>query len=161
MNLEEFLEQAERLNLSLPTPGDLSDRSILLSNEALFQLPLLALVILFLASGKSKPRASELGQRVGECLEGALPGFKGSSQELGWSSNLRIRTVKALSFLELANLCVVDASDRRAKSTALGRQVIQKIRADETSDLALTLARVERHYDNLRREKQISENISS
>jgi hypothetical protein len=125
-----------------------------LGNEALFQLPLLAMVIMVLAKGQRKPVPEELGQLVGECLERAVAGFKGSSQGIGWSANLRIRTVKALTFLEVAGLVIV--SPRRGAITLndLGRKVVEQV-LESDSRLAATLATVERSYQNIAAEKAI------
>lgn len=46
----------------------------LLNNEALFQLPLISLIILLMAKDKRKPNISEIGQLVGECIEASMPG---------------------------------------------------------------------------------------
>lgn len=60
--------------------NDASDYS--LSNEALFQLPLLSMIILVFAKGYKKPFVSEIGQLVGETIERTFLSFKGSSQLL-------------------------------------------------------------------------------
>jgi hypothetical protein len=99
MNFEEFFQKSAAMQMKLPPPPSSTKFQSSLDNEALFQLPLLAMTILALAKGHSKPALSELGQLVGECLERTVAGFKGSSQDIGWSANLRIRTVKALTFL--------------------------------------------------------------
>jgi hypothetical protein len=67
-----------------------------LDDEALFQMPLLAMTILALSKGLSKPQLPEIGQLVGERLERTVAGFKGSSQDIGWSGNLRRRCGRKL-----------------------------------------------------------------
>lgn len=96
MNSPEFFREARRLGLKLNLSGEGSSPAHTLDNEALFQLPLLAMTILAISKAQSKPQLPEIGQLVGECLERTVAGFKGSSQDIGWSGNLRIRTIKAL-----------------------------------------------------------------
>ncbi|MGO4158596.1 hypothetical protein [Cupriavidus sp. YAF13] len=152
MNYEEFFREAAQLSpTSLDLPLRVEYRSSL-DNEALFQLPLLAMVILTLSKGGSKPRRAELGQVVGECLERTVAGFKGSSQDIGWSANLRIRTVNALTFLERAGLVAVDA--QQVAVTPRGRPLIAKVLEQETV-LADALLTIERSYDNIRAERLI------
>src|SRR5690606_10289266 len=130
-----------------------------LSNEALFHLPLLAMTILLLSKTRRKPKSDELGQLVGECFERTFSGFKGSSQHLGWSANLRMRTVKALTFLEIANLVEVDCHDSRIKATDSGIKVVSKAIGVQ-SDLSYTLQVIERNYFDLQIEKQIAMDLS-
>ena len=155
MSLEEFFTEAERLNLrvELRTPAAPLVAHAL-SNEALFQLPLLAMAILTLAKAKSKPRLPEIGQLVGECLERTVAGFKGSSQDIGWSANLRIRTIKALTFLETTGLANVDEQSREIAVTNLGRAVYQYA-IEEDSPLAISLGVIESSYHNIRAEARI------
>jgi hypothetical protein len=40
-------------------------------------------------------------------------GFKGSAQHLGWSANLRIRTIKAVNFLEATKLIEVNIKNKK------------------------------------------------
>ena len=152
MNYDEFFREAAQLNPSALGLSRTADYRSSLDNEALFQLPLLAMVILTLSKGSSKPALSELGQLVGECLERTVSGFKGSSQDIGWSANLRIRTVKALTFLERANLVIVDA--RQVAITPKGRPFIVKVLEQETM-LADALLIVERSYNNIRAERLV------
>ncbi len=155
MSLEQFFVEAEQLNLRV----ELQDTGVpfvahALSNEALFQLPLLAMAILTLAKAKSKPHLPEIGQLVGECLERTVAGFKGSSQDIGWSANLRIRTIKALTFLEATGLVYVDQQSREIVATNLGRAVYQYA-IEEESPLALSLRVIETSYQNIRTEARI------
>ncbi|MDO5692915.1 MAG: hypothetical protein Q4G70_10605 [Pseudomonadota bacterium] len=152
MSVEDFFAEAERLNLRLHmADGDSLSLGATLSNEALFQLPLLAMTVLALAKSRSKPHLSEIGQLVGECLERTVVGFKGSSQYIGWSANLRIRTVKALTFLEAAGLALVDSRTRDISATPLGRAVYGRALSEE-SPLALSLRVIELSYQNMRAE---------
>jgi hypothetical protein len=151
MNATEFFNEATRLNIRLDLPVELSLPAQSLNNEALFQLPLLAMTILAITKGASKPLLPEIGQLVGECLQRTVPGFKGSSQDIGWSGNLRIRTIKALTFLEATNQVSVDQLTRRISATELGKKVYQNAIAGE-SLLAISMKTVELSYQYIRDE---------
>lgn len=155
MNYDEFFEEAEEKNISMRFENSDSSVSHRLSNEALFHLPLLAMTILLLSKSRRKPKSDELGQIVGECFERTFSGFKGSSQHLGWSANLRMRTVKALTFLEAADLVLVDKGHSRIRVTDKGKKVIGRAVEGDT-DLAYTLQLIERKYRDIEIEKQIS-----
>lgn len=154
MNYDDFFRAAARLNLHLPSEPRGPHFHSSLDNEALFQLPLLAMVILTLSKGSSKPKLSELGQLVGECLERTVAGFKGSSQDIGWSANLRIRTVKALTFLERAGFVEVDAQNGSVTITHRGRPMMGQV-LDEETPLANALLTIERSFENIRAERRI------
>jgi len=119
-----------------------------LDNEALFQLPFIAMVILVMAKGLSKPSVPELGRLVGECLEQSMPAFKKSNQHIAWSANLRVRTVKAMSFLEMAGLVNIEHQKGKVKISNLGKKVISKA-LDEDSDLSHNLNKISRQYRNI------------
>lgn len=159
MNYDEFFSEAEKRRLRLPPPPRGAHFQSSLDNEALFQLPLLAMVILMLSKGNSKPRMSELGQLVGECLERTVAGFKGSSQDIGWSANLRIRTVKALTFLERTGLTQVDSRSSAISATPKGREILKHMQNQETSPLANALLTIERSFENIRAERRIREEV--
>ncbi|HEY7867481.1 MAG TPA: hypothetical protein VIC51_15940 [Psychromonas sp.] len=154
MNFDDFfnIDLTESINLN----RNISDtyHTQLLSNEALFQLPLISVIILLLAKDKRKPLVSEIGQLVGESIESSMTGFKGSVQHIGWSANLRIRTVKALSFLELTNLISVDKATNKVLITELGKKVISKaIKNDDV--LSFNLSRIANSYRNICVAKQL------
>jgi hypothetical protein len=109
------------------------------------------MTILAMSKGSSKPLLPEIGQLVGECLERTVIGFKGSSQDIGWSGNLRIRTIKALTFLETTNLVSVDKNTRRISATDLGRNVYLGA-ATGDSPLALSMKTIELSYQYIRDE---------
>lgn len=151
MNFKEFFDEADKLKIHLTLSVEEPTRTLSLSNEALFQLPLLAMTILAISKGSSKPALSEVGQLVGECLERTVAGFKGSSQDIGWSGNLRIRTIKALTFLETTSLVTVDRHTRRIAATELGRKVYEgAIEGD--GPLANSMKTVELSYQYMRAE---------
>lgn len=155
MNYDEFFEEAKEKNILMRFDNSGSTVSHRLSNEALFHLPLLAMTILLLSKSRRKPKIDELGQIVGECFERTFSGFKGSSQHIGWSANLRMRTVKALTFLEAADLVLVEKSNSRIRVTDKGKKVIA-MAIEGDSDLAYTLQLIERNYRDIEIEKQIS-----
>jgi len=155
MNYDEFFEEAKEKNILMGFDNSGSSVSHRLSNEALFHLPLLAMTILLLSKSRRKPKIDELGQIVGECFERTFSRFKGSSQHLGWSANLRMRTVKALTFLEAADLVLVEKSNSRIRVTDKGKKVIATAIEGDT-DLAYTLQLIERNYRDIEIEKQIS-----
>jgi hypothetical protein len=155
MNFDTFFDEVRSKKVELAFDNPVEGPTARLSNEALFHLPLLAVTILLLAKAKRKPRIDQLGQIVGECFERTFVEFKGSSQHLGWSANLRMRTVRALTFLETARLVSIDKSKGRITATSSGKTVIHAAMGD-TSDLAYTLRVIERNYRNASVEKQIS-----
>ncbi len=147
MNFDKFFEKLETRDVALIVTGELRHDHDL-NNEALFQLPLIALIILIMAGDRRKPKVSELGQFVGECIEASMGGFKGSSQKLGWSANLRVRTVAALRFLEHANLTSVNNRMGRIGITNLGKKVLALAMKGD-NDLSYNLARINRSYRNI------------
>lgn len=147
MNFNEFFHRVSKLDVSIAIP--LMEPRDEISNDALFQLPLIALVILILSKDKRKPRVAEIGQFVGETLEACMPAFKGTSQKLGWSATLRIRTVTALGFLEKASLVTVDNRKGKVAITELGKKIVERAIGNEADDLSYNLARVSRSYRNL------------
>lgn len=154
MSLNDFFNEAERLNVHLQISVTDSVPTHSLSNEALFQLPLLAMTILALSKGNSKPVLSELGQLVGECLERTVAGFKGSSQHIGWSANLRIRTIKALTFLETTQQVKIDEHTRRITATDLGRRIYSGA-AKGDSPLAYAMRTIELSHKYILDEEKI------
>lgn len=158
MNFNEFFQKASAIKMKLPPPPSGAKFQSSLDNEALFQLPLLAMTILALSKGRSKPTLSELGQLVGECLERTVAGFKGSSQDIGWSANLRMRTVKALTFLEQGGFATVNERDNLVTATQKGREVITNVLECE-SPLSEAVLIVERSFENIRAERRIRKEV--
>jgi hypothetical protein len=154
MDYNTFFQEATKHGVRLPSESNVQGFPASLNNEALFQLPLLAMAILMLSKGNSKPAPSQLGQLVGECLQRTVAGFKGSSQDIGWSANLRIRTIKALTFLERTALVSVEP-EASVSITSRGREVIQRVLDEEASMLAEAMLIIERSYENIRAERRI------
>lgn len=159
MSSTEFFNEAKRLGLKLNLSGGGDSPVHTLDNEALFQLPLLAMTILAISKGRSKPRLPEIGQLVGECLERTVAGFKWSSQDIGWSGNLRIRTVKALTFLESSGQVSIDTVTREISATDLGKKIYSGAVEGE-SLLALSLKTVELSYQYIRDEDRARGDVS-
>ncbi|OOG13733.1 hypothetical protein [Pseudomonas sp. C9] len=154
MNLREVLEKASSESLYIQAENIPVARRDAFQNESLFHLPLIAMAILMLAKGRTKPKAEEIGQLIGECFEQALAGFKGSSQGLGWSANLRIRTVKALTFLEVSGFIKKDLSTGKLEATESGKKLIDKVINSDTP-LTLSLLKIKRAYRNICKERNI------
>ena len=154
MNFDKFFNQMAQSKVEIAFDNVLFKKSHLLNNEALFQLPLISLIVLLMAKDRRKPRVFEIGQLVGESIESSMSGFKGSAQHVGWSANLRVRTVKAVSFLELTKLVEINNRKGRIKITSLGKKVINKAMSND-DDLAYNLAEISRSYRNLCVSKQL------
>ncbi|WP_202918014.1 hypothetical protein [Burkholderia thailandensis] len=104
-----------------------------------------------ISKAQSKPQLPEIGQLVGECLERTVAGFKGSSQDIGWSGNLRVRTIKALTFLESTGLVTIDEVTRRIAATELGKKVYNGA-VEAESLLSYSMKTVELSYQYIRDE---------
>jgi hypothetical protein len=109
------------------------------------------MTILAISKGLSKPQLPEVGQLVGECLERTVSGFRGSSQDIGWSGNLRIRTIKALTFLESTGQVTIDVGTRRITATDLGKKFYNDAVEGE-SLLAVSMKTIELSYQYIRDE---------
>lgn len=147
MNYDEFFDSISQKDIRIDIKNIERQGDIGLNNEALFQLPLIAMIILLLSKNRVKPKVNEVGSSVGKLLEDVMLGFKGSSQLLGWSANLRIRTVTALNFLESVCLIIIDEKNNKLNITKLGKRVIDEVFTYE-SDLSFNLALIERAYRN-------------
>jgi hypothetical protein len=159
MSAADFFSEARRLSLKLKVSADGPSPAHTLDNEALFQLPLLAMTILGISKGLSKPELPEIGQLVGECLERTVTGFKGSSQDIGWSGNLRIRTIKALTFLESTGQITIDDATRRISATDLGKKVYN-VAINGDGLLAVSLKTIELSYQYIRDEARVREEVN-
>lgn len=159
MNFESFFHRLQNNVITLPLSSQgKSEQHNLLDNEALFQLPLISIIILVLAKDKRKPKVAEVGQLVGECIESSFLGFKGSTQHIGWSANLRIRTVKSMSFLENAGLLTINNRKDRLHITELGKKVIDRANAwDENLEYNLSL--ISRSYRNICVSRQLDSEL--
>ncbi len=159
MNFESFFHHLQNNVITLPLSSqEKSEQYNLLDNEALFQLPLISIIILVLAKDKRKPKVAEVGQLVGECIESSFLGFKGSTQHIGWSANLRIRTVKSMSFLENTGLITINNRKDRLHITELGKKVIDRANAwDENLEYNLSL--ISRSYRNICVSRQLDSEL--
>lgn len=154
MNYDEFFESVIKREISIVVLERDAQKNYQLSNEALFQLPLISMIVLLLAKDRRKPIVTEIGQMVGESIEASLVGFKGSSHHLGWSAILRIRTVKAISFLERSGMIEIRKSDNRMLATNLGQKVIDRALSND-DDLSYNLSLIQRSYRNICVNKQM------
>ncbi|MBA0211579.1 hypothetical protein [Pectobacterium brasiliense] len=153
MNFETFFQEGREKKLIIPLKNN-HLREDTLDNEALFQLPLISIIILVLAKDRSKPKISELGQLVGECIEKTFIGFKASDQHVGWSANLRIRTVKAINFLEKSELIIINNRKEKVVITDLGKKVVERaFKWDHNLEYNLKL--IARSYRNIRVSRQL------
>ena len=154
MNYDEFFESVTRREISIVVLESDTQKNYQLSNEALFQLPLISMIVLLLAKDRRKPIVTEIGQMVGESIEASLVGFKGSSNHLGWSAILRIRTVKAISFLERSGMIEIRKNDNRMRATTLGQKIIDRALSND-DDLSYNLSLIQRSYRNICVNKQM------
>ncbi|MYM65616.1 hypothetical protein GTP45_02055 [Pseudoduganella sp. FT55W] len=159
MNFDSFFAQYSdhELEGAVPQKGGAKGE---LTNDALFQLPLIALIILVLAKDRRKPKVQEIGQFVGETIELTMSGFKGSSHQLGWSAGMRIRTVNALRFLDAAGLVNVLNDHGRVSISELGKKVLLRATEAQADDLAYNLAQIARAYRNICVARQLDLQIS-
>ncbi|QJC77727.1 hypothetical protein [Pseudomonas umsongensis] len=154
MNFDSFFESVEDRGIVLSVSDSEYGGQQFLSNEALFQLPLICFIVLLMAKDKRKPKVSEVGRLVGESIEDGMPGFKGSAQHIGWSANLRVRTVKAITFLESTSLIDVNNRQGRLVITELGKKLIARA-MERDDDLSYNLAQIARAYRNICVAKQL------
>src|SRR5688572_23353906 len=143
MKFSEFFEAIKDEGLEVQFDHSAKIEPVRLNNEAMFHLPLIAITVLMLSKGRSKPKVDILGQLIGECFEQTFSGFRGSAQHLGWSAALRLRTVQALTFLEASGLVVVRSGDKSVVATEEGQRVIQ-VALRDSSDLAIALYGLDR-----------------
>ena len=155
MDIQSFFNQTEGLTINLEATREKQvERK--LSNEALFQLPFISMTILFLSKGRSKPSVAEVGQKLGYAFERSFVAFKGSSQHVGWSSNMRLRTTTAVSFLELSKLVTVDTYNKEVSITELGKAVIEKVMHQE-GNLKDNITVLCKNFNGLKKEDKVYE----
>lgn len=154
MDFISFCNEAKKLNLKLNIDDIKEVIPPRLDNEALFHLPFISMVILLMSKDSRKPKVTDLGQLVGDALERSFNAYKSSSQHLSWSANLRIRTVKAMSFLEVSRLVEIHNRKGKLVATDLGKKVIRNALEME-SDLSYNLLIIQRNYRNICLEKKM------
>ena len=154
MDFISFCNEAKKLNLKLNIDDIKEVIPPRLDNEALFHLPFISMVILLMRKVSRKPKVTDLGQLVGDALERSFNAYKSSSQHLSWSANLRIRTVKAMSFLEVSRLVEIHNRKGKLVATDLGKKVIRNALEME-SDLSYNLLIIQRNYRNICLEKKM------
>lgn len=154
MNFREVIQVAKTESTHLVARYAPRNNPDVLGNETLFHIPLIALTIVLLARSRTKPKRDEIGMLVGTCFEQSLASFKGSSQELGWSANLRIRTVRALTFLEETALVSINRNTSRIETTEKGQKFIDRVLKEQTQ-LCVCLLTIKRNYRNLCKERDV------
>ncbi len=153
MELDTFFEQTSNYKISLESSVTKREKRKI-SNEALFQIPFISMSILFLSKGRSKPTVNEICQKIGAAFERSFPAFRGSSQHLGWSSNMRVRTTTAVSFLEMAELITVNNHDKKISITDLGKVVIEKV-INGDGNLKDNITVVSKNFNGIRKEDKV------
>ncbi|EOK5726547.1 hypothetical protein ACM6U3_004483, partial [Vibrio vulnificus] len=83
-----------------------------------------------------------------ECIEKTMPAFKTSKQKIGWSANLRIRTINAMTFLESAGFIFINNRKSKLEITLKGKSLIGSALKEE-DNLAYTLLEISKSYRNI------------
>jgi hypothetical protein len=113
MDLDALLERIGDTDIRFPVPaGGVAHTSAPETVDALFHLPLLALVIMTAARHKPFPTVA-LGRTVARVLVERFRALRDTPTVLERSVTLRRRAVEALVFLEMAGLVIVSDDDRR------------------------------------------------
>lgn len=159
MNFREAIQVARSESPTLTFSYSSKERTDILGNETLFHIPLIALTIVLLASSRSKPKYNDIGMLISNCFEQSIASFKGSTQELGWSTNLRVRTVKALTFLEDTGMVAININNSRIEASEAGKLLVEKI-LSEDSHLCLALLKIKRTYRNMCKERDIEAKLN-
>ena len=145
--LNKFYEMSKETSFQFAFSSDLKINYEPLTNDALFHIPLISISVLVLVKSSSKEiSAGEIGRLVGLILEETIPGFKGSSQILGWSSTLRQRTAEAIAFLEQIKLISVTEL-HQLSITEDGNRFVLELRKENT-DLGQAVRGFFRNVDN-------------
>lgn len=147
-----FMENAKDLQIILGAEIKEIDYSPL-TNEALFHLPFLVLAILCITKGRKKVTTADLGHSFSQAFERTITGYRKGSQMISWSANLRLRTVKALEFLECSSMVSIKY-DKSIAPTKTGKTLIDTVMS-EASFLGITLRKLSRNFNDLKSEKQI------
>ncbi|HAU0839799.1 TPA: hypothetical protein ACT9A3_002998 [Legionella pneumophila] len=151
--ISEFLISSESSNFNFKLTPRSEIKYSPLENDALFHLPFLAMAILAICKNrKYQPETGSIGEIMGIVFERTFVAFKSSKQMLSWSANLRARIVKAIIFLETAQLANV--SDKHIISTQIGKRLINKVFVESTP-LGLAIRGIERNYRDLMEEIQM------
>lgn len=102
--------------------------------DALFGLPLLALVVMVVARNESL-NTGNAGRKVAALLVEYFHGLRDARRILEWSPTLRRRTAQAIAFLEAARLATISPYEREMTLTAHALKLIAGVRRDDATDL--------------------------
>lgn len=128
----QFLEESKKTNFKFSFSENIKLNYEPLTNDALFHIPLISVAILVLVKeSKLGVNTGEVGRLVGIIIEETIPGFKSSTQLLGWSSTLRHRTAEAIAFLEQFSFISI-SSERVILATDDGSKFILRLRKEES-----------------------------
>jgi len=157
MKFNEFKEVYRESKILIKSNENINKSNNLLSHDALFHLPFISLAIIIIAKKRAHTHVKYLPAILGECMESTLDGLANTKYSLSWSSNFRVRSVRALDFLESANLVLVDKNNRLC-ITPLGKKVCKKA-MKEDNDLKIALLRIDRTFDFAYAEKKVREGL--
>ena len=139
MNVESFLKSVSEADLRLSTTDDhLPLRSAPETIDALFHLPLLALVVMVIAS-RAALSTVLLGRKVALLLVEHFIALRRSPHGLETSLTLRRRCADALAYLEAAKLVTVsNEPTREIALTQVGKNRLE-VASRDASDLGLLI----------------------
>ncbi len=130
--ISQFLVESKKTDFKFSFSEKIKVNYEPLTNDALFHIPLISVAVLVLAKeAKEGVNTGEIGRLVGVIIEETIPGFKSSSQYLGWSSTLRHRTAEAVAFLEQFSFILVSA-ERVISVTAEGSKFVLNLRKEQS-----------------------------
>lgn len=150
MDFDQFVKSVSGLPVALPRLRvDSVGTRVPEDVDAIFQLPLLALVIMILA--RREPfSASALGRDVSALLVERFATLGRSRPNLEVSITLRRRCAEALVFLEIAELVEISRDSRHIVSlTPGGKTRCDRVRLKDSSDLGVLVRTLTRALDRL------------
>lgn len=151
--LDQFVDSGRKLDFNFNFSRFNNFRYEPLKNDALFHLPLICICVLVISKEwTGQVLAGQMGRLVGILIENTIPGFKGSSQTLSWSTTLRYRAAEATSFLEQLKFISV-SKDHRIEVSDAGNKFLLGIRRED-SDLGLTLRALLRNASDIQKKSE-------
>lgn len=149
MDVDDFLASIKNPEMRLPAAGrPAATRSAPETFDALFHLPLLALVTMVIAA-KSTLTTSSVGNKVALLLIEQFTTLRQSPHSLEISLTLRRRCAEALAFLEVTGLVAISSDvAREVTLTGLGKEGLARARRDP-SDLGLLVRQLLKNQGRL------------